>query len=397
MRAPERGGWRQVMRGRVMSREAAVAGALKEAMSAAGLPGLVAAARLPSKEPFVIALGERGAENPAPMTPDTLFWIASCTKAITATASLLLVDEGLIGLDDPVAAALPALGNPSLLDGFAEDGRPRLKPATRPVTLRRLLTHTTGHAYAFTSPETARAGEALGLQYYLAEGPDQPLLFEPGQGWVYGIGLDWAAKLVEALTGEDFDAFLARRVLGPLGMDDTSFFPSPDQQARAAGMHARTPEGGLAPIPFSMPPERHFMMGGGGLWSTAVDYMKFLDFVLGRGPRLLSEESFRRLRSVEVQGPEVGVLKTSQPHTSNDYDPFPGAQKGWTLGFVANLEPGPNGRGAGSLAWGGLGNCYYWADPGSGIAGLFFAQLLPFADARVLAGFGGFERAVYGL
>jgi len=97
---------------------------------------------------------------------------------------------------------------------------------------------------------------------------------------------------------------------------------------------------------------------------------------------------------VQVEGPEVGVLVSAQPNTSNDFDPSPGL-KGWSLGFSVNREPGPNGRRRNSQAWGGLGNCYYWIDREAGAAGVFCAQLLPFADRRALDAFGAFERAVY--
>jgi CubicO group peptidase (beta-lactamase class C family) len=160
-------------------------------------------------------------------------------------------------------------------------------------------------------------------------------------------------------------------------------------------MHARLPDGGVAPIPFGMPEAPHFMMGGGGLYSTVTDYLKFMNCVLGVGPQVLKPASLEALCASQIEGPEVGVLRSAQPGTSNDFDPFPGAAKSWTLGFVANLELGANGRSAGSLAWAGLGNCYYWIDRAVGAAGIFCAQLLPFADPRTLDAFAAFERAVY--
>jgi methyl acetate hydrolase len=134
-------------------------------------------------------------------------------------------------------------------------------------------------------------------------------------------------------------------------------------------------------------------MGGGGLYSSPSQYLRFLDSVLGKGPALL--ESAQALAASEIEGAQVGVLESAQAHMSNTFDPFPDAAKAWSLGFVVNLEPGPNGRAAGSLAWAGLSNCYYWIDPASGAAGVICAQFLPFADPRALAAFGAFERAVY--
>jgi CubicO group peptidase (beta-lactamase class C family) len=368
--------------------------ALTSGMAEAGLPGLVAAARLPDGERVEVALGVRGVDNPAPMAADTLFWVASCTKALTSAAALQLVEEDLIQLDDPVGRWLPQLSAPLVLKGFDADEKPIVEPAREPITLRRLLAHTSGLGYPFCSATLARYIAAAGVTQSPITPPDLPLLFEPGQGWQYSIGIDWVGRLIEAVTGESFDDALRRRVLAPLGMDDTGFFLSEGQRARLASMHARTPDGGLAPIPFAMPFEPHFGMGG-GLYSNPGQYLRFLDSMLGRGPQLLKSDHFGLFCERQVEGPDIGVLTSAQPPTSNTFDPFPGMAKAWTLGFVANLEPGPNGRSAGSLAWAGLSNCYYWIDRESGAAGVMCAQFLPFADPRALAAFGAFERAVY--
>jgi len=378
-----------------LSAKARLQAALTKGMADAGLPGLAAAARLPGGEVVELAVGVRGVDNSAPMTADTLFWIASCTKALTATAAMLAVEDGLVGLDDPVSRWLPALAAPKVLTGFDDAGGPTLTAATKPITLRRLLSHTSGFGYAFTSQALDRYATATGQTQMSAEAPDFPLLFEPGEGWVYGIGIDWAGALIEAVTGETLDVYLQRRVFDPLGMADTGFFPNADDRARTASMHARLPDGALAPIPFAMPPTHYFSMGGGGLYSTVGDYLKFMSSILGAGPSILQPDSLAALCGVEHEGPDVGALRSAQAHMSNDFDPFPGAAKAWGLGFVSNPEPGPHGRGAGSLAWAGLGNCYYWIDRDSGAAGIMCAQLLPFADPGALAAFAGFERAVY--
>jgi methyl acetate hydrolase len=378
-----------------MSAESRIRETLTDGLAQAGVPGLVAAARLPGGERVEVAVGVRGIDNPAPMTTDTLFWMASCTKAMTSAAALQLVEDGLVGLDDPVGRWLPQLAAPKVLKGFDAAEKPILAPATQPITLRRLLTHTSGFAYPFCSPLLARYQAAVGQSDPRGEPADAVLVFEPGQGWQYGIGIDWADRLIEAVSGESFDAYMRRRMFTPLGMDDSGFFLSDEQRARLASMHARTPDGGLAPIPFGMPPTRYFGMGGGGLYSSPSQYLRFLDSLLGIGPPLLKWAHLEALCAIETEGDSVGVLESAQPQTSNTFDPFPGAAKAWTLGFVANLAPGPNGRAAGSLAWAGLSNCYYWLDRASGAAGVMCAQFLPFADPRALAAFGAFERAVY--
>ncbi|MGH6971324.1 MAG: serine hydrolase domain-containing protein, partial [Caulobacteraceae bacterium] len=221
-------------------------------------------------------------------------------------------------------------------------------------------------------------------------------LFEPGSAWTYGVGVDWAGKLIEAASGEGLDAHLERRVFGPLGMGDTSFSPTPEQRARRASMHTRGANGALAPMAFDMPSPPHFGMGGGGLYSTAPDYLRFLEAILADGAPAFSLGVVEAMRSMHWEGREVGVLASADPQLCAGFDPFPGRTKRWGLGFLVNLEAGPNGRSAGSLSWAGLGNCYYWADPERGAAGVFLAQYFPFGDETAFAAFGAFERAVYG-
>jgi methyl acetate hydrolase len=184
-------------------------------------------------------------------------------------------------------------------------------------------------------------------------------------------------------------------VFAPLGMTETGFATTPAQVGRLASMHARTSDGGLTPIPFRLPPPPNPGMGGGGLYSTAGDYLKFLSAILGGGEPILSAASVAAMAGSEWEGEAVGVLAGVNPQLCAGYDPFPGKIKRWGLGFLINPEPGPAGRSAGSLAWAGLANCYYWADPARSVAGVFLAQLLPFGDAAALEAFGDFERAVY--
>lgn len=363
---------------------------LDAAVSQGVAPGLTAAVSLPDGAVATYASGVRGISDPAPMSEDTVVWMASCTKAITSAAALELVARGKLDLDEPAGRLAPALAAPQVLEGFESDGQPRLRPARAPVTLRRLLTHTSGLAYDFFSADLARYFAATGGS--LASGA-APLLFEPGEGWQYGISTDATAWLVEAAAGEPFADFVSRELLGPLGMADTAFEPSPDQVARRAGLHHRLPDGGFAAAdPFPMVPAFY---GGGGLCSTAADYLKFLRAVIGDGAGVLSPQTIARLRAPQRCAGRPGELVTSAPPLSHDYRPMPGVAKSWTLGFLRNDEDVPGRRRAGSLAWGGLANCYYWADPASGVAGVLCAQFLPFADPRMLEVFDAFETAVY--
>ena len=214
-----------------------------------------------------------------------------------------------------------------------------------------------------------------------------------------GSGIDWAGKAVEAASGQKLDAYLQDHVLGPLGMRDTAFCIGESQRARLAAMHARLPDGGLQPMPFEMPQDPKFHMGGGGLYGTAPDYLRFCRMILGKGRldgvQILRPETVAEMGRDQITPLRVLPMRTAMPQVTNDAEFFPGQDKGWTLGFVRNTEAVKGGRSAGSLAWAGLANTYYWIDPARGVAGVLVTQILPFADARVLALLERFEAAVY--
>ena len=374
----------------------AVERAMSEAQAAGGVPGLTAAVRLPDASVWSGAFGHRGIGDAPPMTSDTLFWIASMTKAITSLAALQLVEQGRVSLDQPASDFVPAIASALILDGFGANGEARLRAATRPVTLRHLLTHTSGYGYAFCNPDLARLAASTGQ----ADPMELPRVFEAGEGWQYGVSTDFAGQVIEAVSGQSLDIYLKEQVFDVLGMADTTFAPSPDQLARMAQMHARLPDGSLAPTEFRLPPAPNPMLGGGGLYSTADDYLRFLTALLngGAGPggrRLLEPESMGLLTDNQVGELQCGRLESALPAMSNTFEPMPGVAKRWSLGFLRNQTPGPDGRSAGSLAWAGLSNCYYWLDPAAGVAGVILMQLLPFADPRALEIFAAFERAVY--
>ena len=360
---------------------------LDEAATAGIAPGLTAAVARADGSDEVYAAGVRGVADATPMDPDTVFWIASCTKALTSAAALQLVERGVLDLDEPLGAKVPALAAPRVLDGVDADGKPRLRPARRPITLRSLLTHTSGMAYDFCNAEMTGYFAASGESIVTA---GATLVFDPGEGWQYGTGIDAAGWVIEAATGQGLDAYLAENILGPLGMADTGFALGAD---RRAGLHARRPDGVFAAIDSF--PQPQVLWGGGGLSSTARDYLKFLRAVVGDGAGVLGPQTLAFLRDNHTGAGAAGELVSANPAFSNDFHPMPGVDKRWTLGFLRNEADVAGGRRAGSLAWGGIANCYYWADPASGVAGLMFAQFLPFADPGVLGAFEAFERAVY--
>ena len=182
-------------------------------------------------------------------------------------------------------------------------------------------------------------------------------------------------------------------------MTDTGFTVTSDCRARLAGMHARAENGMLSPIPFELPQEPEFQMGGGGLYGTAEDYLAFERLFLNQGRadgrQVLRPETVQLMSQNAIGGLDVRLLKTVVPAYSNDAEFFPGMVKKWGLGFMISTEAVPGGRGPGSLAWAGLGNSYFWIDPAKGIAGVILMQLIPFADPKALALLDGFEKALY--
>jgi methyl acetate hydrolase len=336
------------------------------------------------------------------MTLDTVVWIASMTKAITATAAMQLVERGKLALDAPASQLAPGLAKAQVLDGFDAAGQPRLRAPKRPITLRQLLTHTAGFGYEIWRSEIARyqtATNTPGITTCTNAALTTPLLFDPGEGWEYGINIDWAGKMVEAASGQRLDAYLQANVLGPLGMKDTSFKLSPAQRARLASVHQRDDQGALAPIEFALPEEPEFHMGGGGLNGTAPDYLAFAQMIMhgGRfnGAQILRAETVDQMAQNHIGALEIGPLKTAMPGLSNDVELFPGMSKKWGLSFLINTAQAPTGRSAGSLAWAGLANTYFWIDRRKQVCGVFLSQLFPFYDHTAIDLLTKFETEVY--
>jgi CubicO group peptidase (beta-lactamase class C family) len=329
--------------------------------------------------------------------------MASMTKAITGAAAMMLVEAGKLSLDAPASALVPGIGALGVLEGFDEAGQPKLRPAKRPITLRHLLTHTSGYAYDMWSADIARFRKATGTP---AVGTCRnaalalPLLFDPGEDWSYGIGIDWAGKMIEAATGETLGAHLTRVIFEPLGMVDTSFRLRPDQRARLAAMHGRGADGALAVIPFEVPQEPEFETGGGGLYGTARDYLAFARMILNGGRhgdiRLLKAATVAEMARDQIAPLAVRPMISAVPSATRDADFFPGMANGWGLTFLVNRKPSPQGRSAGGLAWAGLGNTFYWIDHGRGTAGIFLSQILPFFDPEAISLFRDFESMVNG-
>lgn len=371
---------------------------LLSALQTTGLPGLVAMAATRDGIIHAKAVGFRDADSGAPMQLDSVAWIASMTKAITSVAALRCVERGLLTLDDPICDVLPELSEPMVFERFGIDARPILHPATKPVTLRHLLTHTSGYGYDTWNQPLGHIQISLGIPRIPTSSDELrrvPLLFEPGTMWNYGINLEITGRAIEVVSGKTLEAFLHEEIFSPLGMADTSFVTGPEQEARRIVAQKRDPSGVLTRWDYPPPSSLPYMGGGGGLQSTPQDYMKFLQALLLGGGALLGPEMFAELTLAQTGDIKVVPMLSTVPASSNDVALYPEMALRWSLGFMVNEEQTAEGRGAGGLAWAGLCNTYYWLDLARGVCGVFFAQLLPFADPATLVAFRAYEAAVY--
>ena len=374
----------------------------RHAVESERMPGVVAIAGSDNETLYEGAFGRRELGKDAPMTLDTVVWIASMTKAITATAAMQLVEKGKLALERPASEVVPELAKVQVLQGFDASGKPRLRPPARSMTLRHLLTHTAGFGYEIWNPSIAQYQSVTGTPGITScanAALTTPLGFDPGDRWEYGISIDWVGKMVEAASGQTLDRYLQENVLGPLEMKDTSFKLSPSQRARLATVHQRGADGTLAPIEFEIPQQPEFHMGGGGLYGTARDYLAFARMIMqdGRCPggQLLRPETVALMAQNHIGTLEVAAFKTAIPALSRDIELFPGMSKKWGLSFLINTQPSPTGRSAGSLAWAGLANTYFWIDRTKRVCGVFLSQLLPFYDDTAIDLLGNFETEVY--
>lgn len=348
------------------------------------------------------AAGERATGSGKPMTTDTVGAIFSMTKAITGAAAMQLVEQGKLDLDAPAGNICPWLNEVQVLDGFDDSGEPILRAPTSVVTLRNLLTHTSGFTYELWNANEARWKEATGsLSLFTLENKalQTPLAFDPGARWEYGTGIDWAGKMVEAVSGLTLGEYFEKYLTGPLGMTDTAFAHTPSMLERASAIHARLPDGSLQTMDLPPPENPEFEMGGGGLHGTMSDYGKFIRMILNDGEldgvRVLERETVAMMCENHIGDLRVQNLISVAPPFTNDAEFFPGEPKSWGLTFQINESAVDTGRPAGTLMWAGLANSFFWIDRANGIGGAYLSQILPFADEKSLELFFNIERTVY--
>ncbi|MGA2055273.1 MAG: serine hydrolase domain-containing protein [Bradyrhizobium sp.] len=375
---------------------------LRQKSDAVEIPGVVAVAANGKEVIYRGAFGKRDLSKPDTMTTDSVFWIASMTKAITTAAAMQLVEQGKLSLDAPIGKLLPDLAAPQVLEGFDAKGEPKLRAAKNPITLRQLMTHTAGFCYDMWNGDMATYLTKAGIPGIITcqnAALKTPVASDPGTRWEYGTNIDFVGKAVEAVSGKKLDAYLRDHLFAPLGMNDTGFKLTDAMRKRLVGMHARGADGKLETFPFELEQNPEFHMGGGGLYGTAGDYIKFTQMILnkgrGNGNQVLKPETVATMSQNNIGDLVVTKMVSAMPPYTNDVDLYPGMVKKWGLSFLINTAKTPEGRSPGSLAWAGLANTYFWIDPARDVTGVILMQVLPFADGKCLEAFAGFERGVY--
>ena len=369
---------------------------LQQAVGETLIPGLVAMVTDDTAILYSGAFGQQDVAARIPMQLDTIFRIASMTKPVTSVAVMMLVEQGDVALDDPIARYIPALGGKQVIDEFnPEDGSYSTRPAATAITIRHLLTHTSGLGYGFASKTLA----AMTKGSQEASAQDYPLLHDPGALWTYGESTRVLGQLVTTISGQPLDSFMRQRIFVPLGMNDTSYRVPPEQMHRVATVH-RLVDGELVetPNPASIDPDRSD--GDGGLNSTAGDYIKFIQMLLrgGLAPdgrRLLSAETVRSMGQNHTGDVLVRLQDAAMPAVARQF-PLGAGRDSFGLGFqVTGPHEEPGVRAPGSMSWAGIFNTEFWVDPASGIGAVLLMQYLPFYDADAIGTLVDFEQRIY--
>ncbi|KAH8890266.1 beta-lactamase/transpeptidase-like protein [Thozetella sp. PMI_491] len=342
---------------------------------------------------------------------DSFTWLASLTKIVTATAVMQLVERGQVNLDDDVRPLVPELARMQVLKGFDQDEKPILVNNPNPITLRQLLTHTVGLGYDLADPDLTKWSRAIGrtvtnLEFRL-EGWNTPLKFPSGEGWFYGSAFDWAAQVLEKVTGQGLEQYMKEHVFDPLGMHDTTFH----SRALADSVKNRTvlcsyrdeQTGKLSNGPPPVPVEPPIESGGAGLWSTAVDHAKVLSGLLRAAPAVhgagsvLSKETVDEMLRPQLNDVQRQMLVSiTDAHRLSLASAFPpGTPLDHGISGLINTADVPGKRRKGSMTWLGMASAHWWIDRESGIAATLLLSVQPHPDLVVNRLYDELERSVY--
>ena len=365
---------------------------LRSAVAAGDVPGVVAVVVDRDNVLYSGAAGVMDAEGAQAMRPDAIFRIASMTKPITSLGIMILLEEGVLSLDAAAADYLSELEDREVLVSVdAADSSVTTRPASRPVTIRDLLRHTSGFGYAFSSPALLEVSRGTSIPARA-----HPILHDPGTRWTYGMSTAFLGWIIEEVSGQSLPEFLASRVTGPLGMEDTSFDLAPENHDRLVAIYRRGDAGLVGePRPDEFRPE---IRGDSGLLSTAGDYARFVQVILGKGARgearVVEESSIAEMARDQLEGITVVEQPAALPNTSKAF-PLGAGKDGFGLGFQISVGESVGGRPPGTLSWAGIENTHFWIDPANEIGVVLLLQLFPFYDDKAIELLTTFERALY--
>lgn len=377
---------------------AALSRVLSEAVDRHDTPGVVGLIVDRNTVLFEGAAGKLDVSKNAPLPVDAIFNIASMTKPVTSVAVMMLLEQGKLSLDDPVSKYLPGFDHLRVITRFNEaDGTYQTRAAKRAMTLRHLLTHTSGIGYGFSSPILARLQQGNQKNEW-----EFPLLHDPGEKWTYGASTRVLGLIVEKITGKTLEAYFQERIFRPLGMVDTAYAVPAGKQGRLIHAYSHVegsfkegnPWGAAPTVP--TPPFR----GDGGLYSTAHDYGLFMRMLLNDGHlgevRVLSAKSVQLMASNQIGAVFVSRQPVGIPALTKPFPRGAGRDK-FGLGFqlTAASPDAAKYRRADSLSWAGIFNTEFWVDPRSGLAGVLLMQYLPFYDDAAIRTLGDFEAMAY--
>lgn len=371
---------------------------LNEAVERNETPGVVGLVVDRNGVLYAGAAGKLDLSRNDPLPVNAIFNIASMTKPVTSVDVMMLIEQGKLSLDDPVAKFLPGFDHLKIITKVNDDGTVETRPAKTVMTVRHLLTHTSGIGYGFASPTLARLNPNNDKSEW-----ELGLLHEPGEKWSYGASTRVLGLIVEKITGESLEAYDQEHIFRPLGMVDTSYAVPRDKQARLIKSYSHV-EGMFKPnqaFPTEAPTEpKPPFMGDGGLYSTAHDYGQFMRMLLNGGhlgnARILSEKSVHLMGENHIGAVFVSQQQIGMPALSKPFPLGAGHDK-FGLGFQLAAD-GPDAheyRRAGSMSWAGLFNTEFWVDPKTGIGGVLLMQYLPFYDESAIRTLREFEGTVY--
>jgi CubicO group peptidase (beta-lactamase class C family) len=367
---------------------------LASAVQRGDVPGIVALVVDRDGVLYQGAAGKQDVARRVDMTPSTIFRIASMTKPVTSVAAMMLVEAGMLKLDDPVSKYLPEFERPKVLTTFdAASGKYETRDAKRPMTIRHLMTHTSGLGYSWSSPVVSRL-----TNNDRSKETQVPLLADPGEKWTYSASTRVLGQVVEKVSGQPLDVHLRQRIFAPLNMRDTAYAVSADKLPRVVTIHQRQ-NGKLTEQP-NAPKQESPVSGEGGLYSTAADYGIFLRMLLngGRlnGITLLRPETVTLMASNQIGSVVVEQQPDADPLRTRPFPLGAGRDK-FGLGFQIAVrdERYTRYRSPGSLSWAGINNTHFWLDPQKQIGAVVLMQVLPFYDDTAIKVLRGFEELVY--